>query len=152
EADSVEDRVSKAWKPTNFLTFYGPEDHIDESGESRTINLRFGSDVMSIWTPLREQLTDSPVAIPQSVFERLVERTFKANWKFQPKIFYSHLTERDSRVRGPLEHTEHPHGKMGEDTSEAPLFTIEIPLKDHPLDGARLISYELGQPLRQYHV
>ena len=70
----MEDRVSKAWNPTSLLTFYGPEDHTDESGESRTINLRFGSDVMSIWTPLREQLTDSPVAIPPSVFERLVER------------------------------------------------------------------------------
>ncbi len=78
----MEDRVSEAGTPRTLPILYGPGDHIDESGESSTINLRFGSGVMPIWTPLREQRTDSPVAIPQSVLERLVEQKFQAKWKF----------------------------------------------------------------------
>lgn len=121
------------------------EDYVDESGASRSVTLRYGSDVMSIWMPLCEQSTSSPIAIPQSIFYGFVEKSFKAYSRYQPGIFYSHLGEEDARVRGPLEHTKHPHGKTREDISEAPLLSIEVSLKDQAYDRASVILYELGK-------
>ena len=50
------------------------EDRVDEFAMLRTVNLSYGSDVMSIWMPLREQPTDSSIAVPKSVFEGFVPR------------------------------------------------------------------------------
>lgn len=40
----------------------------DEDGRGRTVTLTFGSDTMSIWMPLREQLAEIPIAVPQASF------------------------------------------------------------------------------------
>jgi len=65
------------------------EDAIDESGTLRTVTLRYGPDMMSIWMPLSEQSTTFPISIPQAIFHSFVDGPFPANWRFQPKMFFS---------------------------------------------------------------
>ena len=124
------------------------EDNVNENEMSRTVNLNYDPDVMSIWMPLTEQSTDCPIAIPQSIFKNFVQETFRANWKIQSKIFYSHLTESDSRVRVPLEHAKHPYGKTRENAIEPQMLTIEIPLKVRSFDTAHLSNATRGERWR----
>ena len=124
------------------------DDHFDDNGTSRTVNLSYGLDVVSIWMPLCEHQRDTPVGVPQSIFQGFAERVHNGDWTCAFKISYSHLTEIDSQVRGPLEPTRNACRKRVKDSFEAPLFAIEVCLKDRPFDPGRVISYEIGHALR----
>ena len=119
----------------------------DEEGMGRTVTLSYGSDTMSIWMPVHEQLAEVPVVIPQAAYEGFVQSKHRPRSKFQSQIYYSHLTDRDYRVRCPLEHTLQPRRKTRENVLEPPIFTVQTTRKAGFFDPIKSTSYELGQPL-----
>ncbi|KAK3117445.1 hypothetical protein LTR53_001210 [Teratosphaeriaceae sp. CCFEE 6253] len=114
------------------------EDAVDETGTLRIVTLRYGPDVMSIWMPLLEQPTTLPVAIPQKVFHDHVKILFKPDWRHQPQMFYAHLADERSLVRGPLRLVDTNESDSRNDT-----FTIKVDLSTDRFRGIGSVQYSV---------
>ncbi|KAF2158293.1 hypothetical protein M409DRAFT_31193 [Zasmidium cellare ATCC 36951] len=115
-------------------------DHFSEDGTARTVDMMYGKDRMSIWMPLTEQSIFSPLNVPQPVFRSVCRNTYQ-------KIFYSHLQDADSSIRGPLSHAE-AHYKLPWHISQEPTFTIDVLSTDNKRTSSnRTTSYHIEPPI-----
>ncbi len=114
------------------------EDAIDKTGTLRVVTLSYGSDVMSIWMPLLEQPTTLPVVVPRNIFHSHVKILFEPNWRYQSHMFYAHLTDGRSLVRGPLRLAD-----PDESDSREQLFTIEVDLSSDQLGRIGSVQYSV---------
>jgi len=114
------------------------EDAVEETGTSRVVTLRYGPDVMPIWMPLLEQPTTLPVVIPQKIFHSHVKNLFKPNWRHQPQMFYTHLTDEHSLVRGPLRLVD-----TTKSDSRQQLFTVNVDLSTDRFGGICSVQYSV---------
>ena len=117
----------------------------EEDISTRTVEMVFGEDKMTIWMPLVQQPASSPLLVPQHIFRGFSKTKWKANSLRQPEIFYSHLLDADSEIRGPLRYSEPGRRSQWNYHNGSPLLTIEVVLLDEGAWGSgRTIRYHVG--------
>ena len=66
----------------------------------------------------------------------------------QPELFYSHLQDADSLVRGPLVYTEASHKSPPQIVRDLTLFMMEVLLTDNKQTWSdRVIPYHIEPPV-----
>ncbi len=89
--------------------------------------------------PLLEQATTLPVVIPQKIFHGHVKIVFRPDWRFQPQMFYAHLADEHSLVRGPLRLVE-----TNKSDSRKDLFMIKVDLSTDRFGEIGSVRYSVA--------
>lgn len=100
-------------------------ENIDETGGSRVITLKYGQGLMSIWLPTVDQPTTLPLAVPQKIFHSHVRMIFRCDWRWQPHLYYAHLRDDRSLLRGPMQLVDAEISHR-----EEQLFDLQVDIRD----------------------
>lgn len=73
---------------------------------SRIVKPIYGKDKMTVWMSLVQQPTRSLLAVPQRMSHSFWKTIREANVPRQPEVYYIHLQDSDSKIPGPLKHSD----------------------------------------------